>query len=81
MRNDNVQETFVLRHNVGGRVFPSRYIKIMPLQSWGSCFNFSIWFVELKGVANAEIVEPALEWFKKVSTVVNTKINILIIRP
>ncbi|XP_054277610.1 muskelin isoform X2 [Macrosteles quadrilineatus] len=63
LRNDNIEETFPLRHNVGGHAFPCRYIKIMPLQSWGPCFNFSIWFVLLSGVNKPEVVEPALEWF------------------
>ncbi|KAG8336246.1 Muskelin 1, intracellular mediator containing kelch motif [Homalodisca vitripennis] len=65
LRNDNVEETFILKHKIGGRDFPCRYVKIMPLQSWGPCFNFSIWFVEMNGISDPEVVEPALEWFKQ----------------
>ncbi|XP_046661321.1 muskelin isoform X2 [Homalodisca vitripennis] len=65
LRNDNVEETFMLKHKIGGRDFPCRYVKIMPLQSWGPCFNFSIWFVEMNGISDPEVVEPALEWFKQ----------------
>ncbi|CAG2064170.1 unnamed protein product, partial [Timema podura] len=35
----------------------------MPLQSWGPSFNFSIWFVELTGIDNWDIVKPCIEWF------------------
>lgn len=64
LRNDNVEETFSLRHTVGGQPFPCRYIKIVPIQSWGPSFNFSIWFVKLSGIDDWDIVQPALEWFK-----------------
>nr|CAD7262827.1 unnamed protein product [Timema shepardi] len=63
LKNDTVSETFQLRHTVGNSPFPCRYIKIMPLQSWGPSFNFSIWFVELTGIDNWDIVKPCIEWF------------------
>jgi Muskelin N-terminus. len=44
----------------------------MPLQSWGPSFNFSIWFVELIGVDNWDIVKPCMDWFNVVS---KTKFN------
>ena len=36
--------------------------------SHGPSFNFSIWFVELQGMNDPEIVEPSLAWFNTVST-------------
>lgn len=60
-------ETFILRHTLGGYSFPCRYIKIVPLQSWGATFNFSIWFVELKGSDEYTEVEKAIDWFHSVS--------------
>jgi hypothetical protein len=45
-----------LRHTIVDHPFPCRYIKIMPLQSWGPSFNFSIWFVELIGVDSLTIL-------------------------
>ncbi|KAK7873640.1 hypothetical protein R5R35_009328 [Gryllus longicercus] len=63
LKNDSTAETFHLRHTVGDRPFPCRYIKIMPLQSWGPSFNFSIWFVELTGLDDWTIVKPCLDWF------------------
>lgn len=41
----------------------------MPLQSWGPSFNFSIWFVELLGIDDWEVVKPCLDWFNEVSEI------------
>nr|KAJ3410527.1 Muskelin 1, intracellular mediator containing kelch motif [Polyrhizophydium stewartii] len=60
LRNDSEQETFSLKHVANGVVFPCQYIRIVPLLAWGANFNFSIWYIELRGVANQEIVEQAL---------------------
>lgn len=43
LRNDAVAETFTLRKSPSGAPFPCRYIKLVPLESWGPSFNFSIW--------------------------------------
>ena len=67
LNNDSSPETFILRHAIGGLPFPCRYIKIVPIQSWGYTYNFSIWFVELKGSADVEEVEKAAKWFDTVS--------------
>lgn len=40
---------------------------IVPIMSHGPSFNFSIWFVELRGVDDPEIVDPSLAWFNTVS--------------
>ena len=69
LKNDSVAESFTLRHTIGDHSFPCRYIKIMPLQSWGPSFNFSIWFVELIGVDNWDIVKPCMDWFNVVSII------------
>ncbi|XP_015597500.1 muskelin isoform X2 [Cephus cinctus] len=64
LRNDSVPETFDLKHVIGSEenYFPSRYIKILPLQSWGPSFNFSIWHVRLAGNDDPTIVKPSIEW-------------------
>lgn len=67
LKNDSVSETFELRHTVGDGAFPCRYIKIVPLESWGPSFNFSIWYVELKGSSDWSVVKPALDWLNLVS--------------
>jgi len=68
LRNDSIPETFDLKHTLGieGNYFPIRYIKILPLQSWGPSFNFSIWHVRLIGIDDSKIVKSSLEWFNMV---------------
>ncbi|XP_068714480.1 muskelin-like isoform X2 [Montipora foliosa] len=63
LRNDDMKETFNLKHELHGKMFPCNFIKIVPIMSHGPSFNFSIWFVELQGVDDPEIVEPSLAWF------------------
>lgn len=63
LRNNSTPETFELRHEIGGQPLPCKYIKIVPLQSWGPSFNFSIWFVELHGISDWNFVKPCIEWF------------------
>lgn len=69
LRNDSISETFDLKHMLGNEenYFPVRYIKIVPLQSWGPSFNFSIWHVQLTGTDDVNIVKPSIEWFNAVN--------------
>ena len=41
-------------------------IVAVPLQSWGNSFNFSIWYVEIHGVNNSEIVDPIIQQYQQV---------------
>jgi Muskelin N-terminus len=34
--------------------------------AWGANFNFSIWFIELKGIMNADIVSRAQTEYEQV---------------
>jgi muskelin len=57
LKNDNVPETFELKHKIytaedGERDIPILYIQIVALLSFGPSFNFSIWYVELQGIEN-----------------------------
>ncbi|XP_052287065.1 muskelin-like isoform X2 [Dreissena polymorpha] len=63
LKNDHVPETFNLKNEIDGHYFPCRFIKIVPLQTWGSSFNFSIWHVQLNGVDEWEVVQPCMNWF------------------
>lgn len=38
----------------------------VPLLSWGPSFNFSIWYVELNGIDDPDVVQPCLNWYSKV---------------
>ncbi|XP_014296993.1 muskelin [Microplitis demolitor] len=64
LKNDSVAETFEIKHKIGmdDIYYPIRYIKIMPIQSWGPSFNFSIWYVRLTGIDDPEIVDPSIMW-------------------
>jgi hypothetical protein len=66
LKNDNSPETFTLKHEIDGHPFPCRFIRIIPLQSWGPSFNFSIWYVELQGVEEFETVQPFMDRFNAV---------------
>ncbi|KAG1683384.1 Muskelin [Nymphon striatum] len=63
LKNDSVAETFILRHTIGNNMIPSRFIKIVPIQSWGPSFNFSIWHIELEGNNDWSVVRPYLNWY------------------
>ncbi|XP_033208683.1 muskelin isoform X2 [Belonocnema kinseyi] len=64
LKNDSTPETFDLKHEIGTKkiYFPIRFIKILPLQSWGPSFNFSIWHVHLTGTVDPSVVKPSIEW-------------------
>lgn len=36
--------------------------------SWGPSFNFSIWYIELHGIEDPDVVQPCLNWYSKVRT-------------
>ncbi|KAG7169261.1 Muskelin-like [Homarus americanus] len=63
LKNDTVPETFLLKHTVSGHQFPVRFVKIVPLQSWGSTFNFSIWHVGLRGCDDWTVVQKCINWY------------------
>lgn len=43
LRNDHEQETFPVEDGL------AQWVRIVPLVPWGGNFNFSIWYVELRG--------------------------------
>jgi len=57
LKNDCETETFALKYKSNDIVFPCLYIKICPLVAWGTNFNFSIWYVELRGISQQHIVD------------------------
>lgn len=62
LKNDPVAETFDLRYRTSsGELLPILYIKILPLLSWGPCFNFSIWYVEFLGNDDPIYVSTSLK--------------------
>ncbi|KAJ0015348.1 hypothetical protein NQD34_008968 [Periophthalmus magnuspinnatus] len=65
LKNDYNKETFTLKHKIDEQMFPCRFVKIVPLMSWGPSFNFSIWFIELHGIEDPDVVQPCLNWYSK----------------
>ncbi|KAG7301316.1 hypothetical protein JYU34_014246 [Plutella xylostella] len=62
LKNDSAPETFHLRHRTReGLYLPVTYIKILPLQSWGPAYNFTIWYVELHGKNHPELIKYAMD--------------------
>ncbi|KAA0196746.1 hypothetical protein HAZT_HAZT003876 [Hyalella azteca] len=62
-QNDPHPETFSLKHTVADMPFPVRYIKLLPLQAWGSTFNFSIWHVALSGCPDPALVRRCIHTY------------------
>ncbi|KAG9345727.1 hypothetical protein JZ751_008871 [Albula glossodonta] len=65
LKNDYNKETFTLKHKIDEQMFPCRFVKIVPLMSWGPSFNFSIWYIELHGIDEPDVVQPCLNWYSK----------------
>ena len=65
LTNDSNYETFRLKHQIMGNDFPCRYLKIVPIQSWRPNFNFSIWFIELKGFDDQTLVNNGIKWLNE----------------
>lgn len=51
LKNDTTNETHNLLY-IQDELIISRYMKIEPLAAWGMNFNYSIWFIQLKGISN-----------------------------
>ena len=53
------------RHQLNHHLFPIKFLKVIPIQSWGPSFNFSIWFLSLLGDDRPDLVEEAISWQKQ----------------
>lgn len=79
LKNDAEAETFKLRYKTqDGLYLPVTFLKIVPLQSWGPAFNYSIWFVEFMGKNQENLIDQALETINLVSFFICAKIKIRI---
>ncbi|KAI8639074.1 Muskelin N-terminus-domain-containing protein [Parasitella parasitica] len=57
LKNDTEPETFALKNQHGNMIFPVRYIKIVPLSAFGANFNYSIWYVVVRGANQENIIQ------------------------
>ena len=62
LKNDSSSENFTVQHQINKQFFPVRYVKIVPLQSWGPSFNYSVWYVALFGDDNPVMTKYFLKW-------------------
>uniref|UniRef100_A0A8D9A7M5 Muskelin n=1 Tax=Cacopsylla melanoneura TaxID=428564 RepID=A0A8D9A7M5_9HEMI len=74
LKNDSNSETFDLKHSLGEGQFPCSYIRIEPIQSWGPSFNFSVWYVELRGDDDRTRVKRAGQWLEQYRDLEITKL-------
>ncbi|KAJ2890761.1 hypothetical protein IWW38_003956, partial [Coemansia aciculifera] len=65
LRNDAEPETISLKQRVHGHYIPCQYIKIQPLLAHDQKFNFSIWYVELHGTMDPQIMQRIMADFNR----------------
>ncbi|KAI8979000.1 Muskelin N-terminus-domain-containing protein [Pilobolus umbonatus] len=63
LRNDTEPESFTLKHSTATLALPVKYIKIVPLSAFGANFNYSIWYIEVKGIIDEIIMEKVCSEF------------------
>ncbi|XP_001951423.2 muskelin isoform X1 [Acyrthosiphon pisum] len=64
LNNNSDLEIFNLRHTLDNdSMIPVRYIRLEPLESWGSNFNYSLWYVELLGIDDSHIISSEITRF------------------
>ncbi|CAO3593221.1 unnamed protein product [Absidia cylindrospora] len=72
LQNHNKPEVFKLRYTYQDLVIPIQYIKIVPVSTFSTNFNYSIWYLEILGVDDPGItrrVLDAYENFKEKETI------------
>ncbi|KAJ2548548.1 hypothetical protein EV175_004789, partial [Coemansia sp. RSA 1933] len=65
LRNDSEAEIITLKQKLHGVYIPCQYIRIQPLLAHDQKFNFSIWFVELRGTMDHRIVHGICNDFNR----------------
>lgn len=67
LSNNSDLETFSLRHTLeNSSMIPVKYIRLEPLESWGSNFNYSLWYVELHGIDDHHLISSEITKFYQV---------------
>jgi hypothetical protein len=59
-------------------VFPIQYIKISPIATFGTNFNYSIWYVEIKGIKEEDLMARVFNGYTKVYTIFTVCYSLLI---
>lgn len=71
LRNDSEKETLNVKYSTENKFIISEKIKITPLSSWGMNFNYSIWYVELRGY---DLIDSFLFFNSVISFYLSSKI-------
>ncbi|KAI9475469.1 MAG: Muskelin N-terminus-domain-containing protein [Benjaminiella poitrasii] len=61
LTDDNKSELFPIRYTFQDLIFPIQYIKITPLATFGANFNYSIWYIEVRGIKDKAIMKRVYE--------------------
>ncbi|GAA5813656.1 hypothetical protein MFLAVUS_007141 [Mucor flavus] len=72
LTDDNKAESFPLIYKFNDLIFPIQYIKIVPLATFGANFNYSIWYVEIRGIKDDQLmskVYDAYTTYKEMETI------------
>ncbi|KAJ1967101.1 hypothetical protein IWQ62_002060 [Dispira parvispora] len=66
VRDNSEPETFTVRHTLQHSQipFPVLWVKIIPMMTYDIKFNFSIWYVELHGIQDPQIMQPLLAQYR-----------------
>ena len=91
LNNDIVPESFPPDYSLSELPdklpFPVKFVKIVPLAAWGSNFNFSIWYIELRGWTDSMaaascggLVKAALEEYNRVKESETTRLVLKFLR-
>eukprot|EP00835_Amoeboradix_gromovi_P000588 NODE_21_length_38511_cov_0.503306.p6 type:complete len:616 gc:universal NODE_21_length_38511_cov_0.503306:20490-22337(+) len=71
LKNDTDPESFNITSNIKNSdniCYPVQYIKICPLLAHGSNFNFSIWYLQLKGeLISPDVVQKYIDYHTELS--------------
>ncbi|XP_071816652.1 muskelin-like [Apostichopus japonicus] len=65
LQNSHEAEEFPLTYMVEGCPVPCLYIKIVPILTYGTSYNFSIWYVKLQGIQEDGAVQHCLRHYNK----------------
>ncbi|KAI8359968.1 Muskelin N-terminus-domain-containing protein [Blakeslea trispora] len=63
LTDDNKPEIFPIRYTYNDVIFPIQYIKITPLATFGANFNYSIWYVEIRGIKDDALMDKIYSTF------------------
>lgn len=67
LKNDAIPESFTVRHHVSntGVVFPTRFVKIVPISAHGQSYHISVWFVAMTGIVEDSYVQQSQKAYEE----------------